>query len=79
MTETERLKERLKDISSMESFTIRQRVDAMLKIDAEMYMELGITSTLRERKETKAKSLIIYTEIKRLDPRENFVLINLDK
>ena len=79
MTETERLKERLKDISSMESFTIRQRVDAMLKIDAEMYMELGITSTLRERKETKAKSLIIYTEIQRLDPRENFVLINLDK
>ena len=51
MTETERLKERLKDISSMESFTIRQRVDAMLKIDAEMYMELGITSTLRERKD----------------------------
>ena len=79
MTETERLKERLKDISSMESFTIRQRVDAMLKIDAEMYMELGITSTLRERKETKAKSLIIYTEIKRLDPRDNFVLLNLDK
>ena len=76
MTEIERLKERVNGIVSMEDRSVRERVDTMLQMDTEMYMELGITSTLRDKSETKDKSLIIYKAIKRLDPRENFVIID---
>lgn len=76
MTEIERLKERVNGIVSMEDRSVRERVDALLQMDAEMYMELGITSTLRDKSETKEKSVIIYKAIKRLDPRENFVIID---
>ena len=76
MTEIERLKERVNGIVSMEDRSVRERVDALLQMDAEMYMELGITSTLKHKSETKEKSVIIYKAIKRLDPRENFVIID---
>ena len=76
MTEIELLKERVNGIVAMEDISVRERVDTLLQMDAEMYMELGITSTLRDKSETKDKSLIIYKAIKRLDPRENFVIID---
>tara|TARA_R100001530_G_scaffold136269_1_gene116125 strand:+ start:2447 stop:2680 length:234 start_codon:yes stop_codon:yes gene_type:complete len=76
MTEIELLKERVNGIVAMEDISVRERVDALLQMDAEMYMELGITSTLRDKSETKEKSVIIYKAIKRLDPRENFVIID---
>jgi len=76
MTEIERLKERVNGIVLMEDRSVRERVDALLQMDAEMYMELGINSTLKDKSETKGKSLIIYKAIKRLDPRENFVILN---
>ena len=76
MTEIELLKERVNGIVAMKDRSVRERVDALLQMDAEMYMELGITSTLRDKSETKDKSLIIYKAIKRLDPRENFVIID---
>lgn len=70
------LKERVNEIVRMESKSVRQKVDALLEMDAEMYMELGITSTLRDKSETKDKSVIIYKAIKRLNPKENFVILN---
>ena len=76
MTEIELLKERVNGIVAMEDISVRERVDTLLQMDAEMYMELGITSTLRDKSETKEKSVIIYKAIKRLDPRENFVIID---
>ena len=70
------LKERVNEIVRMENRSVRQKVDALLEMDAEMYMELGITSTLRDKSETKDKSVIIYKAIKRLNPKENFVILN---
>lgn len=54
-------------VMSRKRATDKQRIDAMLELDATMYMHLGSDSKISEHKETKKKSRIIYRAIKNID------------
>ena len=58
----------------------RQKVDALLELDAGLYTELGIDSTKADKVETRRKSRIIYREIRSIDKKDGNLLLNhLDK
>ena len=58
----------------------RQKVDALLELDARLYTELGIDSTKADKVETRRKSRIIYREIRSIDKKDGNLLLNhLDK
>lgn len=60
--------------------TDRQKIDALLELDAVMYTNLGIDSTKGEKTETKRKSRIIYNSIKKYDKTLGDLFLNhMDK
>ena len=54
-------------VASRKRATDQQKVDAMLELDATLYMYLGSDSKKSERRETKKKSRIIYRAIKNIN------------
>ena len=57
----------------------KKKIDPLLHIDCAMYCNLGLDSTMAERKEVKQKSRIIYRTIKTLDERAgNLFLQSMD-
>ena len=54
-------------VSGRKSIKDEDKIDAMLMLDATLYMYLGSDSTKKEKEETKKKSRVIYRSIKRLD------------
>ena len=73
------LLERINDIVNAPA-TDRQKVDALLELDARLYTELGIDSTKADKMETRRKSRIIYREIRSIDKKDGNLLLNhLDK
>ena len=54
-------------VMSRKRATDRQRIDALLELDANMYMYLGYDSTKAQRDETKKKSRILYRTIKKIN------------
>ena len=44
--------------------TEKEKMDALLELDTLLYTRLGIDSTLKDKRETKKKSRIIYRAIK---------------
>ena len=48
--------------------SIKERIDSLLEMDANMYTNLGSDSTKAEKEDVKKKSRIIYRSIKELDP-----------
>lgn len=49
------------------SWSDREKIDELLRVDAELYCNLGIDSTIKERAEVKKMSRRIYREIKKID------------
>jgi len=73
------LLDRISDIVNAPA-TDRQKVDALLELDAGLYTELGIDSTKADKVETRRKSRIIYREIRSIDKKDGNLLLNhLDK
>ena len=73
------LLDRISDIVNAPA-TDRQKVDALLELDARLYTELGIDSTKADKMETRRKSRIIYREIRSIDKKDGNLLLNhLDK
>jgi len=73
------LLDRISDIVNAPA-TDRQKVDALLELDAGLYTELGIDSTKADKLETRRKSRIIYREIRSIDKKDGNLLLNhLDK
>ena len=73
------LLDRINDIVNAPA-TDRQKVDALLELDARLYTELGIDSTKADKVETRRKSRIIYREIRSIDKKDGNLLLNhLDK
>lgn len=73
------LLDRISDIVNAPA-TDRQKVDALLELDARLYTELGIDSTKADKVETRRKSRIIYREIRSIDKKDGNLLLNhLDK
>lgn len=73
------LLDRISDIVNAPA-TDRQKVDALLELDAGLYTELGVNSTKADKLETRRKSRIIYREIRSIDKKDGNLLLNhLDK
>lgn len=73
------LLDRISDIVNAPA-TDRQKVDALLELDAGLYTELGVDSTKADKIETRRKSRIIYREIRSIDKKDGNLLLNhLDK
>lgn len=73
------LLDRISDIVNAPA-TDRQKVDALLELDARLYTELGIDSAKADKMETRRKSRIIYREIRSIDKKDGNLLLNhLDK
>lgn len=54
-------------ILQKKSIKDKQKVDAMLELDALLYMNLGYGSTKTEKNETKKASRVIYRSIKKIN------------
>ena len=73
------LLDRINDIVNAPA-TDKQKVDALLELDARLYTELGVDSTKADKVETRRKSRIIYREIRSIDKKDGNLLLNhLDK
>jgi len=68
----------VKDIDKILQFktwTDKQKIDELLRIDAVQYCNLGTDSTTQERKQVNTNSLFIYKEIKKIDPELGAILM----
>ena len=54
---------------SYKSWSDKQKIDELLRIDCNLYANLGTDSTPEEKQEAKRRSLIIYRLIKTLDKK----------
>ena len=62
------MKEEVLRIAEDFNRSIKERIDSLLEMDANMYTNLGSDSTKAEKEDVKKKSRIIYRSIKELDP-----------
>jgi hypothetical protein len=62
------MKEEVLRIAEDFNRSIKERIDSLLEMDANMYTNLGSDSTKAEKEEVKKNSRIIYRSIKELDP-----------
>lgn len=73
----------LKDINKIVEFktwTQRQKVDELLRLDAKQYCHLGTDSTISERKAVKVNSIKLYRLIKSINPKlGQSLLYHVDK
>ena len=58
------------------NITIKDRVDAVLELDAISYQNLGIDSTKTEKNKVKSDSKYLYKLIKGIDEQTGNLLIN---
>lgn len=56
----------------------KKRIDALLEMDATMYMYLGLNATKSDKKVVKQRSRFIYKLIKDIDPSEDILLRAID-
>lgn len=62
-------------ILSFKTWTERQKIDALLKVDCFMYTCLGTDSLKKEREEVQRNSKRIYQAIKTINPEEAKILL----
>lgn len=66
--------ERIRKISSYKTWTVKRKVDELLKMDSNMYTNLGIDSTKKEKAEVKGISKKIYKAIASISPIDGYIL-----
>jgi hypothetical protein len=54
-------------ITQFKTWTDRQKIDEMLRIDCNLYAQLGIDSNKADKEGVKKKSRVIYKNIKTID------------
>jgi hypothetical protein len=59
---------RLEKIVGYKTWSDKKKIDELLKIDCDMYTNLGIDSTSKDRSEVKKTSKYIYRAIQKMDP-----------
>ena len=70
----------IEKIVQFKTWTDKQKIDELLRIDAAMYCALGTDSTASERIEVKRKSQEIYKGIRRVHkPTGDMFLMDVDK
>ena len=55
-------------IMGFTSWSDKQKYDELMRIDCELYCNLGINSTKKDREEVKKKSRAIYKKVKEIYP-----------
>ena len=66
--------ERIRKIQGYKTWSVKKKVDELLKEDAWMYTNLGIDSTATEKKTVKAMSRKIYKAIAAISPLDGYIL-----
>jgi hypothetical protein len=61
-------------IKNYKTWSVKKKVDALLKMDAHNYTNLGTDSTKKEKKEVTNISRKIYSVIAQLSPVEGYLL-----
>lgn len=70
----------IEKITEFKSWSERKKIDELLRIDCNMYTNLGIDSTKSERLEVKKNSRRIYKAIKNINQRIGEpLLVAMDK
>ena len=62
-------------ILSFKTWTEKQKIDALLKIDCSMYTRLDTDSLKKEREEVKRNSKKLYQAIKAVNPEQAKILL----
>jgi hypothetical protein len=70
------IKEQALKIAQDFNISIRERVDMLLEMDANMYTNLGSDSNKTEKDEVKKNSKAIYRMIKGIDEQSGNLLLN---
>lgn len=70
------IKEQALKIAQDFNISIRERVDMLLEMDANMYTNLGSDSNKTEKDEVKKNSKAIYRVIKGIDEQSGNLLLN---
>lgn len=58
----------IEKVIEFKTWSVKRRVDELLRIDCFMYANLGKDSTTKEREEVKRNSKKIYNLIKKINP-----------
>lgn len=68
------IEERIRKITGYKTWSVKRKVDSLLEIDANMYTNLGLDSTITEKRNTKAISRKIYKAIALISPLDGYIL-----
>ena len=63
-------------IINYKTWSQRMKIDALLSIDADLYTNLGISSTKKEKNQVKIKSKNIYRAIEKINPKDGKLLLH---
>ena len=66
--------ERIRKIQGYKTWTVKKKVDELLREDAWMYTNLGIDSTSTDKKKVKVMSRKIYKAISLISPLAGYIL-----
>ena len=66
----------IEKIMRYKTWSEKMKIDALLRIDADLYANLGITSTKTEKNKVKIKSKKIYRAIEKIDPKDGKLLLH---
>ena len=66
--------ERIRKVQGYKTWTVKRKVDELLREDAWMYTNLGIDSTVADKKAVKAMSRKIYKAIAAISPLDGYIL-----
>jgi hypothetical protein len=62
-------------IVGFKSWSVKQKLDELYRIDSDMYCNLGTDSTKKEKQEVKTRSRKIYLAIKKIDEESGKTLL----
>ena len=75
MTQEESFKSEVLKVAENFNISVKERIDSLLEIDANMYTNLGSDSTKSNKEQVKKNSRVIYRAIKDLDESTGKLLL----
>lgn len=68
------IEDKIRKIQNYKTWSVKRKVDELLREDAYMYTNLGIDSSIAEKKKVKAISRKIYKAISIISPLDGYIL-----
>ena len=66
----------IEKIMNYKTWSVKKKIDTLLSIDADMYTNLGITSSRKEKNQVKHKSKNIKKTIEKINPKDVKLLLH---